>query len=198
MGDAVDTPRRTIGFHRRRRPGGAGDGPAARPLRHRLRRRREERRPRPIIRSRAAAGCAPWSCSASGASRQRFASAACRTIPTCSSSSTASPGARSAGRGPSRMLGHTPAWKSLVAQDAVEEEILRVVAQSPHVTVLFGTECESASRKPTTASPSRPARRRPGETREWTRDLPDRRRWRRQPDAPRRRHRDGRARRRLP
>lgn len=44
---------------------------------------------------------------------------------------------------PEPNLGHTPAWKSLVAQDAVEEEILRVIDGSPHVRVLFNTECES-------------------------------------------------------
>ena len=43
---------------------------------------------------------------------------------------------------PEPNVGHTPAWKSLVAQDAVEEEILRVVERSKHVTVLFSTECE--------------------------------------------------------
>src|SRR4029453_7758267 len=36
--------------------------------------------------------------------------------------------------------GQTPAWKSLVAQDAVEEEIYRVVKASRHATVLFSTE----------------------------------------------------------
>ena len=44
---------------------------------------------------------------------------------------------------PEPNVGHTPAWKSLVAQDAVEEEILRVVEKSKHATVLFSTECES-------------------------------------------------------
>ncbi|HKU99984.1 MAG TPA: FAD-dependent monooxygenase [Vineibacter sp.] len=41
---------------------------------------------------------------------------------------------------PEPNLGQTPAWKSLVAQDAVEEEIYRVVAASTHVRVLFSTE----------------------------------------------------------
>jgi len=36
--------------------------------------------------------------------------------------------------------GHTPAWKSLVAQDAVEEEIYAELQQSPHARVLFSTE----------------------------------------------------------
>ncbi|MHC2440006.1 FAD-dependent monooxygenase [Bradyrhizobium sp. USDA 4451] len=44
---------------------------------------------------------------------------------------------------PEPNVGHTPAWKSLVAQDAVEEEILRVVEKSRHATVLFNTACES-------------------------------------------------------
>lgn len=43
---------------------------------------------------------------------------------------------------PEPNTGHTPAWKSLVAQDAVEGEILRVVERSQHVTVLFNTEWE--------------------------------------------------------
>ena len=37
-------------------------------------------------------------------------------------------------------LGQTPAWKSIVAQDVVEEELLRVLAGSKHVRVLFGEE----------------------------------------------------------
>lgn len=36
--------------------------------------------------------------------------------------------------------GHTPAWKSLVAQDAVEEEIYAELQRSKHVRVLFSTE----------------------------------------------------------
>ncbi|KIZ46791.1 hypothetical protein OO17_06190 [Rhodopseudomonas palustris] len=44
---------------------------------------------------------------------------------------------------PEPNVGHTPAWKCLVAQDAVEEEILRVVERSNHATVLFNTACES-------------------------------------------------------
>jgi len=36
--------------------------------------------------------------------------------------------------------GLTPAWKSLVAQDAVEEELLRAVEGSPYATVSFDTE----------------------------------------------------------
>ncbi|MCP1842408.1 2-polyprenyl-6-methoxyphenol hydroxylase-like FAD-dependent oxidoreductase [Bradyrhizobium sp. USDA 4524] len=44
---------------------------------------------------------------------------------------------------PEPNVGHTPAWKNLVAQDAVEEEILRVVEKSKHATVLFNTSCES-------------------------------------------------------
>jgi 2-polyprenyl-6-methoxyphenol hydroxylase-like FAD-dependent oxidoreductase len=37
-------------------------------------------------------------------------------------------------------LGHTPSWKSMVAQDAVEEEILRALEGSPYARVLFSTE----------------------------------------------------------
>jgi 2-polyprenyl-6-methoxyphenol hydroxylase-like FAD-dependent oxidoreductase len=37
-------------------------------------------------------------------------------------------------------LGQTPAWKSLVAQDAVEEEIYKVIAHSNLVQVHFSTE----------------------------------------------------------
>ncbi|WP_439815393.1 FAD-dependent monooxygenase [Zavarzinia sp. CC-PAN008] len=37
-------------------------------------------------------------------------------------------------------LGQTPAWKSLVAQDAVEEELLRALSGAAHARVLFGTE----------------------------------------------------------
>jgi len=37
-------------------------------------------------------------------------------------------------------VGHTPSWKSLVAQDAVEEELLGALRNSPHVRVLFSTE----------------------------------------------------------
>jgi putative polyketide hydroxylase/tetracenomycin A2 monooxygenase-dioxygenase len=44
---------------------------------------------------------------------------------------------------PEPNVGHTPAWKSLVAQDAVEEEILRVVEKSKHTKVLFNVTCES-------------------------------------------------------
>jgi 2-polyprenyl-6-methoxyphenol hydroxylase-like FAD-dependent oxidoreductase len=44
---------------------------------------------------------------------------------------------------PEPNLGHTPAWKSLVAQDVVEEEIYKVVKDSRHARVLFGTEYES-------------------------------------------------------
>lgn len=41
---------------------------------------------------------------------------------------------------PEPNLGHTPSWKSMVAQDAVEEELLTVVRNSPYVRVLFSTE----------------------------------------------------------
>ena len=41
---------------------------------------------------------------------------------------------------PEPNLGQTPAWKSLVAQDAVEEEIYRVVEKSRHAKVHFSTE----------------------------------------------------------
>jgi 2-polyprenyl-6-methoxyphenol hydroxylase-like FAD-dependent oxidoreductase len=42
---------------------------------------------------------------------------------------------------PEPNIGQTPAWKCLVAQDAVEEEILKVVKRSPRATILFDTEC---------------------------------------------------------
>jgi len=41
---------------------------------------------------------------------------------------------------PEPNLGQTPAWKSLVAQDAVEEEIYKVIEHSNLVQVLFSTE----------------------------------------------------------
>ena len=41
---------------------------------------------------------------------------------------------------PEPNLGQTPAWKSLVAQDAVEEEIYRVIEHSNLVQVNFSTE----------------------------------------------------------
>jgi 2-polyprenyl-6-methoxyphenol hydroxylase-like FAD-dependent oxidoreductase len=41
---------------------------------------------------------------------------------------------------PEPNLGQTPAWKSLVAQDAVEEEIYKVIAHSNLVQVHFSTE----------------------------------------------------------
>jgi 2-polyprenyl-6-methoxyphenol hydroxylase-like FAD-dependent oxidoreductase len=37
-------------------------------------------------------------------------------------------------------VGHTPAWKSMVAQDAVEEELLGILRNSPYVRVLFSTD----------------------------------------------------------
>ncbi|HEX2887648.1 FAD-dependent monooxygenase [Vineibacter terrae] len=37
-------------------------------------------------------------------------------------------------------VGHTPSWKSLVAQDAVEEELLGALRNSAYVRVLFSTE----------------------------------------------------------
>jgi 2-polyprenyl-6-methoxyphenol hydroxylase-like FAD-dependent oxidoreductase len=42
-------------------------------------------------------------------------------------------------------LGQTPAWKCLVAQDAVEEEILHVLKSSRHARVIFSTEASSIS-----------------------------------------------------
>ena len=36
--------------------------------------------------------------------------------------------------------GHTPSWKSMVAQDAVEEEILNALQGSPYARVLYSTE----------------------------------------------------------
>ncbi|WP_428670159.1 FAD-dependent monooxygenase [Reyranella sp.] len=41
---------------------------------------------------------------------------------------------------PEPNVGHTPSWKSMVAQDAVEEELLAALGNSPHVRVLFSTE----------------------------------------------------------
>src|SRR5258708_26104327 len=41
---------------------------------------------------------------------------------------------------PEPNLGQTPAWKSLVAQDAVEEEIYKVIEHSNRVQVRFSTE----------------------------------------------------------
>jgi 2-polyprenyl-6-methoxyphenol hydroxylase-like FAD-dependent oxidoreductase len=41
---------------------------------------------------------------------------------------------------PEPNLGQTPAWKSLVAQDAVEEEIYKVIEHSNLVQVMFSTE----------------------------------------------------------
>ena len=44
---------------------------------------------------------------------------------------------------PEPNTGLTPAWKCLVAQDAVEEEIFGVLKNSHHARVLFSTECVS-------------------------------------------------------
>ena len=44
---------------------------------------------------------------------------------------------------PEPNVGLTPAWKCLVAQDAVEEEIFRVLEKSHHARVFFSTECVS-------------------------------------------------------
>ena len=41
---------------------------------------------------------------------------------------------------PELNLQQTPSWKSLAAQDVVEEEIYRVIEDSPHTKVLFSTE----------------------------------------------------------
>jgi 2-polyprenyl-6-methoxyphenol hydroxylase-like FAD-dependent oxidoreductase len=41
---------------------------------------------------------------------------------------------------PEPNLGQTPAWKSIVAQDAVEEELFKAAVDRPHVTMRFGTE----------------------------------------------------------
>src|SRR5215470_619031 len=40
-------------------------------------------------------------------------------------------------------LGHTPAWSCMVAQDAVEAELSRVVEKTTHARVLFSTEAVS-------------------------------------------------------
>jgi 2-polyprenyl-6-methoxyphenol hydroxylase-like FAD-dependent oxidoreductase len=40
-------------------------------------------------------------------------------------------------------LGQTPAWKCIVAQDAVEEEILKALKSSRYARVLFSTEADS-------------------------------------------------------
>src|ERR1700753_612253 len=49
--------------------------------------------------------------------------------------------AREIGRSrPEPNLGQTPAWKSLVAQDAVEEEIYKVIKDSNLIQVHFSTE----------------------------------------------------------
>ena len=40
-----------------------------------------------------------------------------------------------------KLRNHTPSWKSLVAQDVVEEELFAVVRNSRHGQVLFSTEC---------------------------------------------------------
>ena len=70
---------------------------------------------------------------------------------------------------PEPNVGHTPAWKSLVAQDAVEEEILRVVERSKSATVLFSTESEiirgNQQRRP--CQDARCAKR-PSEVTEWS------------------------------
>lgn len=42
---------------------------------------------------------------------------------------------------PEPNLHRTPAWKCLVAQDAVEEELLAVASKSAYGTILFSTEC---------------------------------------------------------
>jgi 2-polyprenyl-6-methoxyphenol hydroxylase-like FAD-dependent oxidoreductase len=44
---------------------------------------------------------------------------------------------------PEPNLHRTPAWKCMVAQDAVEEELLAVAQASPHGQVLYSTECIS-------------------------------------------------------
>src|SRR5262249_1195266 len=41
---------------------------------------------------------------------------------------------------PEPNLGQTPAWKSMVAQDVVEEEILRELSDARHASVRFGLE----------------------------------------------------------
>ena len=40
-----------------------------------------------------------------------------------------------------KLPNRTPSWKSLVAQDVVEEELFEVVRNSRHGQVLFSTEC---------------------------------------------------------
>ena len=125
MGVATDVHAPHVGLHRRRRPGWAGDGPVARSLRDRCGDRREEPdhdRPSQVARLLGPHhGDLPPVGDRAGAS----ATAACRTIPTCSSRSRASPAARSAARGPSPISARRRPGSRLVAQDAVEEEIYK-------------------------------------------------------------------------
>ena len=90
-----------VGLYRRRRAGRAGDGAAARSLRHRRRDRREEPDHDRSSQVARLLGAHHGDLPAVGHRAARSATAACRTTPTCSSRSRASPGARSAGRGPS-------------------------------------------------------------------------------------------------
>ena len=127
------------GIHRRRWPGRAGDVAAARPVRHRLRRRREEPdhdRSSEVARLLGAHDGDLPAMGHRAAIRDRglqdnsdmfvFSSRASRAV------SSAAPR-------PEPNLGQTPAWKSLVAQDAVEEEIharRRTIRTSCHRAVL--------------------------------------------------------------
>ena len=92
---------------------------------------------------------------------------------------------RSTAHGPVN-VGHTPAWKSLVAQDAVEEEILRVVERSKR-TVLFSTECDHSGVHQRRLCRTRSEA--TGEITEWSATYLIAAG--RQPNPPQRRHRDG-------
>ena len=81
---------------------------------------------------------------------------------------------------PEPNLGHTPAWKCLVAQDAVEEEFYRVIEHSNLVPPCCSRPSSKASRKPTRRRLRDPlGRHRP--SRALARQVPARLRRRRQP-----------------
>ena len=93
---------------------------------------------------------------------------------------------------PEPNLGQTPAWKSLVAQDAVEEEIYKVIEHSNLVQVHFSTEFVGFEEVEDGVDLRDPlGRDRP--QRALARQISAGLRRRRQPDAAQRRHRDGRA-----
>ena len=87
---------------------------------------------------------------------------------------------------PEPNLGQTPAWKCLVAQDAVEEEIYRVIEHSNRVQVRSSTEFvgfEETDRRRRVRDPLGRFRR----ERALARQVPARMRRRGQPDSPQRR-----------